>query len=566
MNSTKGSLNDSLAGELRWQAEAMLEDSEVFFDDDSLSPAEVIRELRLQRIELELQNEELQRQNADIDDRFEKFRDLYCHAPVGYLTLTFDGTVNDSNYRAAELLGVSRSTLEGSSLGAHVHPSHQQTLRRHLEEVASGTGVHQCRLSVELPTGTSVYLKMWSVGIDDAQTGDLHCRSALVDVTAERDTEREKDELELQLRESHRMETLGRLASGIAHDFNNLLTLIIGYSKLAMNQLDDDMSVARHAREINKAGHHAAELIDQLLAFTRSDSSTPSAVDVNSLIRDMETMFDRLLGDDIDLQVRLQDPLGKVHFDASQFQQVLMNLVVNAREAMQGGGNLVIRARNTSVDAARAQELKIDEGPYILIEVEDDGDGIPPEVIPHIFEPFFTTKSTDRNHGFGLSTTYGIVSQHEGIIDVRSTPGQGTTFAIYLHRADGEDAPAQERLPTVLVVDDQPDLRDFASLVLEELDVEVISARGPEEALQLSRACGDELDLLVTDVTMPGMSGPELLKRIREHHAQARVLYMSGHDRTNLYSSRGISPDDPFLEKPFSPENLSEMVHSLLFD
>ena len=544
----------------------MLEDSERLFDDDSLSPAELIRELRLQRIELDLKNEELQRQNTETEQEFEKYRDLYSHAPVGYLTLSFDGAVSDSNYRAAELLGVSRSTLESSFLKDHVHPSHRHHLRRHLEEVAAGTGVHQCRLAVELITGATVYLKMWSVAVDNSQTGDLHCRSALVDVTAERHTEREKDELEQQLRESHRMETLGRLASGIAHDFNNLLTLIIGYSKLAMNQLDDDIPVARHAREINKAGHHAAELIDQLLAFSRSDSSTPSAIDVNTLINDMETMFDRLLGDDIELQVRLQDQLGKIQFDASQFQQVLMNLVVNAREAMQDGGNLVIRTRNTRVDDALAQRLKIDPGPYVLIEVDDDGDGIPPEIIPHIFEPFFTTKSTDRNHGFGLSTTYGIVSQQDGIIDVQSTPGQGTTFTMYLHRVDGQDASEEPRLPTVLVVDDQPDLRDFASLVLQDLDVEVISARGPEEALQLSRACGDELDLVVTDVTMPGMNGPELLRRIREHHAQAQVLYMSGHDRANLFSSRGISPDDPFLEKPFSPENLAEMVHSLLFE
>ncbi len=546
----------------------MLDTSETC-PDMEMSKEEMLRELQIQRIELELQQEEIRQCHEELEATQERFSDLYLNAPVGYVTLDKNAEIGEANYRAAELLGSNRKSLVGNSLFDCVSPRCRSQLEEHLEQLFdSGTGVYHTELLVDLPTDSTSCLKMLSIVIDDSTSGELQCRAALFDFTTEQQARREKSKLEEQLHKSHRMETLGRLSSGIAHDFNNLLTLIIGYSKLAINYLPEGDPLEKHVLEINKAGHHASELIEQLLAFSRSDDKSSAPVNVNERISEMETMFDRLIGDDIELHLRLNERLGEIHFDSAQLQQVLLNLVVNARDAMAQGGNLYLRTRNITVDEKEANDLELKAGAHILIEVEDEGDGIPPEVIPHIFKPFFTTKSTPKNHGFGLSTTYGIVSRHNGTIDVVSEPEVGTRFRVLIPRANGESAVSadEEATPAVLVVDDQPDLREFASLVLEEMDVEVISAHSPEDALQLSRTYGDELTLIVTDVTMPGMSGPQLLNRIREFHPRARVLFISGHDRDSLCMERDLAPEAPFLEKPFSPDHLREMVEALLTD
>lgn len=567
MTLSESSSSDGGFAELRQRAESMLEDSTHLRDPD-MTRAEMMREMQLQRIELELQRQELQRCQEQLDDSQERYSDLYFNAPVGYVTLDREASIGELNYLAAELLGSNRKSLRETSLYDHIRSNSHGELEHHLQEVFSGAGVHQAELAVDLPTDTTVYLKVVSIAVEDPQSGNLQCRSAIFDVTEQRRAREQQEQLEKKLRQSHRMETLGRLASGIAHDFNNLLTLIIGYSKLAINTLPDGDPLETHVREINKAGHHASELIEQLLAFSRSDGTSAAPVNVNELIAEMETMFDRLVGDDIELHLHLHEQLGVVNFDSSQFQQVLLNLVVNARDAMGDGGNIYVRTRHVDFGDEEAGELELDPGCHILIEVEDEGDGIPPEVIPHIFEPFFTTKATCENHGFGLSTTYGIVARHDGTIDVDSAPGGGTSFRVYLPRTDHTDSAGEQAAtrPTVLIVDDQPDLRDFASLVLQDMEADVINASTPQDALQMSRTYGDELSLVVTDVTMPGMSGPQLLDRIRESHPSARVLYISGYDRDSLCIDRDLAPDAPFLEKPFSPDALREMVQSLLAD
>lgn len=567
MDRSEGTFDKSTRPDLRERAESRLEELDVI-DDEGMSPEQMQRELQLQRIEIELQNEQIERYRRQLDQSRERYRDLYFHAPVGYVTLTDDGTIGELNYQAAELLGASRKSLLDTSLVENVHPECRGQLRSHLEQSFDDTGVHRCELRVELPTGDNAFLKMLSIAVDDAETGRLQCRAALFDITERHRERRQKDQLAEKLEKSHRLQTIGRLASGIAHDFNNLLTLIIGYSKLAINQLADDHPLAKHVCEINKAGHHAGELIEQLLAFSRSEDTATTAIAPNELIGEMRKMFDRLIGDEIELHTRLHEALGAVRFDSSQFKQVLLNLVVNARDAMPEGGNLFIRTRNVTLTEDAAAKIGLAEGAYVVVEVEDEGEGISPEVIPHIFEPFFTTKSTGDNHGFGLSTTYGLVRRHGGAIDVVNNPDEGTTFCIYLPRIGDNRAGEQEAgdRPVVLVVDDQPDLRDYASLVLEEMEVEVLSAHCPEEALQLSQSCGPNLGLVVADVTMPGLNGPQLLERIHRVHPDAEVLYISGYDRQMVRKQVDIDPAAPFLEKPFSPDVLREMAAALLGD
>ncbi len=567
MDQRKNLLDDLGPEDLRQKAEARLAQLDVT-DQQEMSPEQMRREIQLKRIEIELQKEQIDRYKQQLKQSRQRYRDLYFNAPVGYVSLDEEGIVGESNYMAAELLGANRESIADTPLRQFLKPCCHRRLREHIDNTLDNPGVHQCELQVELPTDTTTFVRIMSIAVEDDETGRKQCRSALFDVTDKQRAHEKTEQLEEQLQHSHRLQTIGRLAGGIAHDFNNLLTLIIGYSKLAINQLPEDHSLEKHVRQINKAGHHAGELIDQLLAFSRADDTRRCVIEPNELIDEMETMFDRLIGDDIELHTRLQAPLGSIQFDTAQFKQVLLNLVVNARDAMSEGGNLYIRTRNVTLTDGAAARIDLDGGPHVVVEVEDEGDGIPPEVIPHIFKPFFTTKSTENNHGFGLSTTYGIVRRHGGAIDVVSDPDSGTTFCIYLPRVDESniDDEQEQTRDVVLVVDDQPDLRDFASLVIEELDVEVLTAPSPEEAVQLSQACGPELALVVTDVTMPGLSGPQLFKRIRRVHPNAEVLYISGYDLSTLQQDTDIDPDAPLLKKPFSPDKLQSKVTDLIGD
>lgn len=545
----------------------MLESADFFFDE-SLPPEEMIRQLKLQRIELELQNQELRRSQEQLEATHERYVDLYFHAPVGYITMDDKGRIAELNFLAAELLGQNRTALLGTSLFDHISAASAPHLQRHLNTLSNGSfdGIRHCKLTVPIGDDLKVHLKMVGINVRDQRNGSSQCRAALFDVTEELNTREDRDNLQEQLRQAHRMEALGRMTSGIAHDFNNLLTLIIGYSKLLINQLPEDDVFARHALQINKAGTHASKLIEQLLTFSRTQSVASSSVAINEIIREMESMFDRLTGDDIGLHLHLLDDLGTIKVDGSQLQQVLMNLVVNAREAMPAGGDLIIRTRHADVGPDLARRLELQPGPYVLIEVEDNGRGIPPELIPEVFEPFFTTKHRKSTHGFGLSTSYRILRQHGGAIDAVSILDQGTTFIVYLPRTDIDSTSqtSEDPRPCVLLVDDQPDLREFASIVLQSLNVELLSAQSPEEALQLARTHGRPIDLVVTDVIMPGLSGPQLVQNIHRTHPEALALYISGHDRETLCLERGIEPGFPFLEKPFCPETLSARVEELL--
>lgn len=558
---------ESVDGDLRQRAESLVEERRVDdpIGDPEMSRAELARELQVLRIENKLQREQIDRFRHRLEETRESYRDLYFHAPVGYVTLDGDGAIRELNYLAAELLGGTRDSLLGDSLQNCLADEAHSELDRHLQKLRRESGVQSCELSIQLPTGGLVRLKMLSITVDT--DGDsLQFRSALFDITEQRRAEEDKQQLEQRLEISQRMETIGRLASGIAHDFNNLLTLIIGYSKLAINHLDDDHPLHKHVCEINKAGRHAGELIEQLLAFSRSDGTSAGVIDANELIEGMETMFDRLIGDDIELHTQLHRQLGTIHFDGSQFKQVMMNLVVNARDAMEDGGNLAIRTRNLELTPQAASRLDLQAGPCVVIEVEDDGDGIPPEIVPHIFEPFFTTKSTDDNHGFGLSTTYGFVNRHGGAIDVVTEPDGGTMFSIFLPRVDEPAADESGGDPAVLVVDDQPELESYATLVLDEMELDIFSTSCPAEAVELSRNMGPSLELVVTDVTMPKLKGPALLERIRRIHPDVDVLYISGHDEASLHSDYDVDPGAPLLEKPFTPDRLRSKVQELLGD
>lgn len=526
---------------------------------------ELIDQLRLQHCELELQNEELRHSQQELEEVRARYVDLYFHAPVGYITLDHEGEIRDLNFLAAELLGCNRPLLLNTSLFNHISAASKPVLAGHLEELQQdAAGVHHCHLTIPINESLSVHLRVHSITVESTPDEPRQIRTAICDATKEIQALRERDSLQEQLRESQRMEALGRMTSGIAHDFNNLLTMIIGYSKLLIKQIPDEDPFALHANQINKAGQHASELIEQLLSFSRNQSIRSNPLNVNSVITEMVSMFDRLLGDDVELHLHLDENLGVVHFDTSQLNQVLMNLIVNAREAMPYGGDLIIRSRNLALPTSPAADLPA--GPYVTIEVEDSGRGIPEELHSKIFDPHFTTKTNGSTHGFGLSTTHEILQQHQATIKVKSSYQQGSLFTMYLPRIDLDELelPIDRPRPCILLVDDHPELRDYVALVLDDLDVDLLCATSAKEALQLARTQGAPIDLVVTDVIMPGMTGPQLIDRIQEIYPDVLALFISGHDRVTLSIERGIKPDAYFLEKPFCPDALRTRVNMLL--
>ncbi len=379
--------------------------------------------------------------------------------------------------------------------------------------------------------------------------------------------------LDEQFRQAQKMEAVGQLAGGVAHDFNNLLTVIVGYANLVQNCLSPENELRRKVAEIQRAGEKAALLTGQLLAFSRKQPRQQHVLDLNAIVDDMQDILRRLIAEDIDLRFRL-DPAGcPVSADGNHLTQVLMNLVVNARDAMPIGGKLTIATRTVSRDSEYSDGDGVrPPGSYAVLSVADTGVGMDEETRSRIFEPFFSTKAVGKGTGLGLATVYGIVVQHGGWIEVESAPGRGATFRIYLPAASGTPTREVEsartvrsgRQATILLVEDQAAVRLFAEDVLAEAGHKVLTAGNGLAALEVAASHKNGIDLLITDVVMPEMNGPELAARLTSVHPDLNVLYVSGYTGSVLMD-RGIIPDDIILlRKPFLPESLVNKVDELL--
>lgn len=399
------------------------------------------------------------------------------------------------------------------------------------------------------------------------------------DITARVENERALRESEEQLRHAQKMEAVGRLSGGIAHDFNNLLTIIMGYSKLLREGLQDEEELRlgelqSDVEGILKAATKSANLTRQLLAFSRHQVLQPKVISLNRIVGDVEKMIRRLMTESIVMQVHLDEGPCSIYVDQGQMEQVLLNLTVNAKDAMPDGGTLVIRTAAETIGSRRPiQNGVIEPGDYAVLRVQDTGTGIPPEIVHRIFDPFFTTKEVGRGTGLGLSTVYGIVTQSGGCIDVESSPGKGTAFAIFLPLnagggADAELMQADENRylgdETVLVVEDEKPVRDLLCRVLEGHGYTVVVAQNPGEALLISEENGREIDLVVTDVVMPHLSGHKLAKRLRGNAPELRVLLISGHPEELVLDPSLAGAGYGFLQKPFDPEQLLKAARALL--
>ncbi|MFY9552579.1 MAG: PAS domain S-box protein [Thermoanaerobaculia bacterium] len=384
----------------------------------------------------------------------------------------------------------------------------------------------------------------------------------------------ESRRLESQLRQSQKMEAVGQLAGGVAHDFNNLLTAILGYAELLASRLGSDPASFEQLEEIRKAGERAASLTRQLLAFSRRQVLEPKVLGLNAIVHDIEKMLRRLIGDDIDLVATLDQSLAPVLADSGQIEQVILNLVVNSRDAMPDGGKVTIETANVELDEAYArQHATVRPGSYVMLAVSDTGVGMDAEVQSRVFEPFFTTKAKEKGTGLGLSTVYGIVKQSGGHIWVYSEPGRGTTFKVYLPRAEGTveaskgpalEIPRARATETVLLVEDDASLRKLACTILTGLGYTVLETGRGAHALEIARKHSGPIHLVLTDVVMPEMSGSDLASQLRSARPDARLLFMSGYTDDAIIRHRVLEPGTAFLQKPFTPASLARKVREVL--
>jgi PAS domain S-box-containing protein len=387
------------------------------------------------------------------------------------------------------------------------------------------------------------------------------------DVTARR-------ALEDQFRQAQKMEAVGRLAGGIAHDFNNLLMVVSGYTEVILAELEPGHPLHAKARAIQQASDRATMLTQQLLAFSRKQLLELKVLDVNTVVQDMERLLRPLIGENVELTTKLSSEPSHTRADAGQLEQVLMNLVVNARDAMPQGGRIVIQTATMVLnDTFRREQTFIRPGNYVVLSVSDNGLGMDKETQSHIFEPFFTTKEKGKGTGLGLSTVYGIVKQSDGYVMVQSETGHGTTFNVYLPQVEGTAetkgaAPASRAVSggseTVLLVEDEASVRQLVREVLESKGYCVLEAENGQAGLTAAAMCKEKIDLVITDVVMPGMSGRELAQRILETRPDIKVLYLSGYTEDAIVNEGTLDSGKAFLQKPFTLLNLSRKVREVL--
>jgi two-component system, cell cycle sensor histidine kinase and response regulator CckA len=415
--------------------------------------------------------------------------------------------------------------------------------------------------------GKPVYIVANIMGVFDENGGLTELRGYIFD-----DTRRKR--LEEQFRQAQKMEAVGRLAGGVAHDFNNILTVINGYTDFILGSLNEKSPFMEELKEIKLAGERAAALTRQLLAFSRNQVLRPTVIDLNEVVKNIEKMLRRLIGENIELRTGLGKDLWLVEVDPGQIEQVIMNLAINARDAMRNGGKLFIETSNAEVDeAVSSQLLNFTPGRYVVLSISDTGEGMDEQTRQHLFEPFYTTKPKGEGTGLGLSTVYGIVAQSNGHINLYSEKGIGTTFKIYLPRVikPGESASAKKKVrklrtgsETILVVEDEIDVLNLISRILKNSGYTVLEARNGEEALEVAGKHQGTIHLILTDIVMPGLSGPETVQKFKQTHPSAHVIFMSGYSDKAIQHHFLMENEMVFLQKPFRPDELSNRIRELL--
>jgi PAS domain S-box-containing protein len=489
---------------------------------------------------------------------------------VGSYVYDFAGNAWSSSQVLDEIFGIDTSfsrTVEGwSSL---IHPEDRQGVLDYFERVVTAQKPFDREYRVMAKDGKVRWVHGLGEWYRDPSGRVTTMAGTIQDIT-------EQKNLEVQLGQAQKMESIGRLAGGVAHDFNNLLTVINGYSEMMLKQMSEQDPLRTHLLAVRKAGERATSLTQQLLAFSRRQILQPQVLDLNGVVAESQSVLLRLIEENIQIVTVLEPSLGMVSADPTQMSQILLNLVVNARDAMPQGGVLRVTTANAALDDRYPEETsgEVRAGNYVMLEVSDTGEGMDENTRRHLFEPFFTTKGPGKGTGLGMAMVYGIVKQSGGVIRVESALGMGTTVRVYLPRVEGttDARPAEQEMRashlcsgTVLLVEDQENVRRYVALVLESMGYHVLEADCGPQALSLAGSHEGGIDLLLTDVVMPGMTGPSLAQQLQPCRPGIRVLYMSGYT-DDVAGRHGVLEGGAYLQKPFGTEALAQKVREVLED
>ncbi|HWI68948.1 MAG TPA: PAS domain S-box protein, partial [Nitrospiraceae bacterium] len=497
----------------------------------------------------------------------QKLRIHFEHTPLAVVEWDLQFRVADWNPSAERIFGYSRQEAIGQH-GSFLVPApfHQHVDKTWIELLRQSGGTRSTNDNVT-KDGRTISCEWYNTPLVDEAGRVLGVASLVQDVT-------ERVALEERLRQSQKMEAVGRLAGGVAHDFNNLLTVILGYSQILAEGVPAGSRLAESTAQIKSAAHKASGITSQLLAFSRKQVLSPRVVNLNDIMMNLDSLLRRLIGEDIEVLTVPASDLGSVKADPGQIEQVMMNLALNARDAMPHGGKLTLETSNEQLDANYARNHQpVEPGPYVMLAVSDTGHGMTPETQARIFEPFYTTKEVGKGTGLGLSMVYGIVKQSGGHIWVYSEPDRGTTLKIYLPRVDqpSETTGAEHRpgsikrgTETILLVEDDAQLRQLSSSVLAHCGYKMLVAATPEEGLEIFKAHHRDIRLLITDVVMPRMNGRQLAEQIMQISSDVRVLYISGYTNNAIVHYGVLDAGLWFLPKPFTLSALMAKVREVL--
>jgi two-component system cell cycle sensor histidine kinase/response regulator CckA len=519
-------------------------------------------EMEAARQELLAANKQLVRRTQELRISEEKFRGIFENVQDVFFRTDTDGIIQMVS-PSIERYGYGVDELIGSHL-KRICPN-ADDYERFIQTIVSSRVVGDFEIILNKKDGSNLVGSISARALHDGTSAIPGVEGLIRDIT-------DRKHLEEQLLQSQRMEAIGRLAGGVAHDFNNLLTAILGFASLALLSLPEAHPIRSHIEEIERAGNRAASLTNQLLVFSRRQVVQPRVLDLNSVVSGVETMLRRLIGEDIELTTRLAPRLASVKADPNQIEQILLNLAVNSRDAMPEGGKLTLETQEVTLDESyTVHHVGLSAGQYVMLAVSDTGCGIHKDVQSSIFEPFFTTKEVGKGTGLGLSTVYGIVKQSKGHLALYSEPGVGSCFKIYLPKV-GESTEAPSKLvsgdidggsETILLVEDEDAVRKLARLTLQSRGYNVIEASDPARAVEISEGLGQNLDLVITDVIMPGSSGPKLADRLLFRYPHLKVLFISGYTN-NAILQEHLSENAFYLQKPFTPISLAQRVREIL--
>jgi two-component system cell cycle sensor histidine kinase/response regulator CckA len=483
---------------------------------------------------------------------------------IAVVTVSGERLYNSPSYQ--KLLGYTPEELEKTSVYEQIHPDDQPAVKLAAEEAKTSGNGRRVEYRIRHKSGEWRVMESTASAVCNAEGAVEKLIIVNRDIT-------ERKHLEQQLLLSQRLEAVGKLSGGVAHDFNNILGVIIGYSEALQQMMPADDPMREAVDEIDKAGRRAAALTQQLLAFSRKQVLEPKVLDLNSIVADVEKMLRRLIGEDLELEIVPASALGRVKADRGQIEQVILNLAVNARDAMPHGGKLKIETMNADLNESDAKRLRyVIPGHYVMLQVSDTGTGMSAEIQSHIFEPFFTTKEQGKGTGLGLATVYGVVKQSGGYIWLESEVGKGSRFQVYLPRVEGVEPEAVRSLPsfethgpaTILVVEDEASLRKLTCNTLKQSGYKVLEAKDGPEAIEIASHYQGEIHLLFTDVVMPGMSGHKLAEKLSSRRPKMKVLYTSGYTDGAVATHGVLESGVVILRKPFSRAQLQQNVGQML--